>query len=102
MGGSALAAVDFLVVAVVQLGDKIGGKFCLVRICAWLNLESQAQDKGFQTLQALYAIGRDWGRACRSVSCLSAQNDTIFHYLRGTGIVEWLPLFSCSLCSYGE
>lgn len=64
MGGSVLAAAGLLVVAVVQLGDKIGGKFRLARIQAWLNPESQAQDKGFQTLQALYAIGSGgiWGK----------------------------------------
>ena len=85
MGGSVLAAAGLLVVAVVQLGDKIGGKFRLARIQAWLNPESQAQDKGFQTLQALYAIGSGgiWGKGLgQSMQKLSflpeAQNDMIF------------------------
>lgn len=84
-----------MVVAVVQLGDKIGGKFRLARIQAWLNPESQAQDKGFQTLQALYAIGSGgiWGKGLgQSMQKLSflpeAQNDMIFSI-----ICEELGLF---------
>ena len=56
MGGSVLAAAGLLVVAVVQLGDKIGGKFRLARIQAWLNPESQAQDKGFEELGLFGAV----------------------------------------------
>ena len=89
MGGSVLAAV-----AVVQMGDKIG-TFRLARIQAWLNPESQAQDKGFQTLQALYAIGSGgiWGKGLgQSMQKLSflpeAQNDMIFSI-----ICEELGLF---------
>ena len=85
MGGSVLAAAGLLVVAVVQLGDKIGGKFRLARIQAWLNPESQAQDKGFQTLQALYAIGsggifgRGLGSSLQKLGFVpEAQNDMIF------------------------
>ena len=92
MGGSVLAAAGLLVVAVV--GDKIEG-FRLARIQAWLNPESQAQDKGFQTLQALYAIGSGgiWGKGLgQSMQKLSflpeAQNDMIFSI-----ICEELGLF---------
>ena len=60
MGGSVLAAAGLLVVAVVQLGDKIGGKFRLARIQAWLNPESQAQDKGFQTLPGTVCHRKRW------------------------------------------
>ena len=77
------------------MGDKIGGKFRLARIQAWLNPESQAQDKGFQTLQALYAIGSGgiWGKGLgQSMQKLSflpeAQNDMIFSI-----ICEELGLF---------
>ena len=94
MGGSVLAAAGLLVVAVVQMGDKIG-TFRLARIQAWLNPESQAQDKGFQTLQALYAIGSGgiWGKGLgQSMQKLSflpeAQNDMIFSI-----ICEELGLF---------
>ena len=80
MGGSVLAAAGLLVVAVVQLGDKIGGKFRLARIQAWLNPESQAQDKGFQTLQALYAEVK--------LPARGTERHDLLHYLRGTGIVR--------------
>lgn len=90
-----MAAAALLVFVVVQLGDKIGGKFRLARIQAWLNPESQAQDKGFQTLQALYAIGSGgiWGKGLgQSMQKLSflpeAQNDMIFSI-----ICEELGLF---------
>ena len=95
MGLSVVAAAALLVFVVVQLGDKIGGKFRLARIQAWLNPESQAQDKGFQTLQALYAIGSGgiWGKGLgQSMQKLSflpeAQNDMIFSI-----ICEELGLF---------
>ena len=84
MGLSVIAAAALLVFLVVQMGDKIEG-FRLARIQAWLNPESQAQDKGFQTLQALYAIGSGgiWGKGLgQSMQKLSflpeAQNDMIF------------------------
>ena len=84
MGLIVIAAAALLVFLVVQMGDKIEG-FRLARIQAWLNPESQAQDKGFQTLQALYAIGSGgiWGKGLgQSMQKLSflpeAQNDMIF------------------------
>ena len=95
MGLSVVATAALLVFVVVQMGDKIGGKFRLARIQAWLNPESQAQDKGFQTLQALYAIGSGgiWGKGLgQSMQKLSflpeAQNDMIFSI-----ICEELGLF---------
>ena len=98
MGLSVVAAAALLVFVVVQLGDKIGGKFRLARIQAWLNPESQAQDKGFQTLQALYAIGSGgiWGKGLgQSMQKLSflpeAQNDMIFSI-----ICEELGLFGAN------
>ena len=94
MGLSVVAAAALLVFVVVQMGDKIG-TFRLARIQAWLNPESQAQDKGFQTLQALYAIGSGgiWGKGLgQSMQKLSflpeAQNDMIFSI-----ICEELGLF---------
>ena len=94
MGLSVIAAAALLVFLVVQMGDKIEG-FRLARIQAWLNPESQAQDKGFQILQALYAIGSGgiWGKGLgQSMQKLSflpeAQNDMIFSI-----ICEELGLF---------
>ncbi|MDE7113471.1 MAG: FtsW/RodA/SpoVE family cell cycle protein, partial [Acetatifactor sp.] len=65
------------------------------RIVAWLNPESQAQDKGFQTIQGLYAIGSGgiWGKGLgQSMQKLKflpeSQNDMIFSI-----ICEELGLF---------
>ncbi len=65
------------------------------RILAWRDPEAYAQDKGFQTLQALYAIGSGgiWGKGLgQSMQKLDfipeAQNDMIFSI-----ICEELGLF---------
>ena len=82
----------FLFLAISSGG---GGGFRSGRIVAWLDPESAAQDKGFQTLQALYAIGSGgiWGKGLgQSMQKLSflpeAQNDMIFSI-----ICEELGLF---------
>jgi len=61
------------------------GSFRLSRIRVWLDPESDPDDKGFQTLQALYAIGSGgvWGKGLgQSMQKLSflpeSQNDMIF------------------------
>lgn len=93
MGTLAVAAVGILVFVIVSSGGE--GGFRSERIIAWLDPESQAQGKGFQTLQALYAIGSGgiWGKGLgRSMQKLSflpeAQNDMIFSI-----ICEELGLF---------
>lgn len=75
--------------------DGGGVSFRFGRIVAWLNPESDAQNKGFQTLQGLYAIGSGgvWGKGLgQSIQKLSfipeAQNDMIFSI-----ICEELGLF---------
>ncbi len=87
----ALAAI--VVFYAVQTSGQ--GNFRLGRISAWLDPESQSQDKGFQTLQGLYAIGSGgiWGKGLgRSVQKLKflpeSQNDMIFSI-----ICEELGLF---------
>ncbi len=67
----------------------------LARIKAWLDPESYAADKGFQTLQALYAIGsgdyfgKGLGESIQKLGYLpEAQNDMIFSI-----ICEELGLF---------
>lgn len=94
MGLIGVAVVSLLVFAIVNAGDSVEG-FRSARIQAWLDPESQAQDKGFQTLQALYAIGSGgiWGKGLgQSMQKLSflpeAQNDMIFSI-----ICEELGLF---------
>ncbi|MCM1187997.1 MAG: putative lipid II flippase FtsW [bacterium] len=94
MGLCGVAAVSVLVFLIVSSGGELGG-FRSERIAAWLDPESQAQDKGFQTLQALYAIasggvwGKGLGRSMQKLSFLpEAQNDMIFSI-----ICEELGLF---------
>lgn len=93
MAAAGVAAVSLLVFLIVSSGGE--GGFRSERIVAWLDPESQAQGKGFQTLQALYAIGSGgiWGKGLgQSMQKLSflpeAQNDMIFSI-----ICEELGLF---------
>lgn len=93
MGVAGVAAVALLIYLIVSSGGE--GGFRSERIVAWLDPESQAQGKGFQTLQALYAIGSGgiWGKGLgQSMQKLSflpeAQNDMIFSI-----ICEELGLF---------
>lgn len=83
-----------LLIFLITSTDLIGG-FRSGRILAWLDPESDAQGIGFQTLQALYAIGSGgvWGKGLgQSMQKLSflpeAQNDMIFSI-----ICEELGLF---------
>ena len=94
IGVSGVAAVAGLVWFIVQNVDS-GGGFRSERILAWLDLEKYASGKGYQTLQALYAIGSGgiWGKGlCQSIQKLDflpeAQNDMIFSI-----ICEELGLF---------
>ncbi len=94
MGLSAVAAVALLIFVIVSTSAE-GGGFRSERILAWLDPEGHSQGKGFQTLQALYAIGSGgiWGKGLgQSMQKLSfvpeAQNDMIFSI-----ICEELGLF---------
>jgi cell division protein FtsW len=94
IGVTGVAAVIGLVWYIVQNVDS-GGGFRSERILAWLDLEKYASGKGYQTLQALYAIGSGgiWGKGlCQSIQKLDflpeAQNDMIFSI-----ICEELGLF---------
>lgn len=93
MGLLGVAAVGLLLFYIISSGGE--GGFRSERIIAWLDPESAAQGKGFQTLQALYAIGSGgiWGKGLgQSMQKLSflpeAQNDMIFSI-----ICEELGLF---------
>ncbi len=93
MGLGGLAAAAGIVFIAVQTNGQ--GNFRFGRIVAWLNPESQAQDKGFQTMQGLYAIGSGgvWGKGLgQSMQKLKflpeSQNDMIFSI-----ICEELGLF---------
>jgi len=88
-----IALVAGLVLIIVNSGGD--GGFRSARIVAWLDPESQAQDKGFQTLQGLYAIGsggilgKGLGQSMQKLKFLpESQNDMIFSI-----ICEELGLF---------
>lgn len=95
MGAIAAAAVILIVWAIFNtpIIEKVG--FRGERVLAWRDPEAYAQGKGFQTLQALYAIGSGgiWGKGLgQSMQKLNfipeAQNDMIFSI-----ICEELGLF---------
>lgn len=88
-----IALIAGLVLIIVNSGGD--GGFRSARIVAWLDPESQAQDKGFQTLQGLYAIGsggilgKGLGQSMQKLKFLpESQNDMIFSI-----ICEELGLF---------
>lgn len=95
----AVAAAALIVFAIVQMANSQemaeSLNFRGLRILAWLNPEAYADDKGFQTLQALYAIGsggifgKGLGESVQKLGFLpEAQNDMIFSI-----ICEELGLF---------
>lgn len=91
--GIAAAALIVYVIASQEPG-AVGG-FRGARILAWLDPESDPSDKGFQTLQALYAIGsggifgKGLGQSMQKLGFLpEQQNDMIFSI-----ICEELGLF---------
>jgi len=93
VAGAALAV--FIIVKLAESGNTESLDFRGVRILAWLNPEAYADGKGFQTLQALYAIGsggvfgKGLGESMQKLGFLpEAQNDMIFSI-----ICEELGLF---------
>ncbi len=94
MGIAGVAVATLVVVYAVNATNEDGG-FRFARIAAWLDPESQSLDKGFQTIQGLYAIGSGgiWGKGLgQSMQKLNflpeSQNDMIFSI-----ICEELGLF---------
>lgn len=94
-GAAAAALVVFLIVNAASSDNM---SFRGGRILAWLDPEAYADGKGFQTLQALYAIGSGgiWGKGLgQSMQKLGflpeAQNDMIFSI-----ICEELGLFGAT------
>lgn len=91
-----LAALTVLVIVnAAKGGASQTGGFRGTRILAWLNPEAYSDNTGFQTLQALYAIGSGglWGKGLgQSMQKLGflpeAQNDMVFSI-----ICEELGLF---------
>ena len=94
IGAAGVAAVALLIFLIVSSGGGDGG-FRSERILAWLDPEGHSQGKGFQTLQALYAIGsggifgKGLGQSMQKLGFIpEAQNDMIFSV-----ICEELGLF---------
>ena len=89
------AATGF--VMLIKYSDALSG-FRAKRIRVWLDPESDAEDTGFQTLQALYAIGsggvkgKGLGESMQKLNFLpESQNDMIFSI-----ICEELGLFGAT------
>ncbi len=97
---AAIGVVAFAAIAVSWIvtstqGQEGSGNYRFDRVLAWLNPEQFSDDEGFQTLQALYAIGSGgiWGKGLgQSMQKLGflpeAQNDMVFSI-----ICEELGLF---------
>lgn len=90
----AAVGIVALIVTTTQ-GEAGSGNYRFDRVLAWLNPETFSDDEGFQTLQALYAIGSGgiWGKGLgQSMQKLGflpeAQNDMVFSI-----ICEELGLF---------
>lgn len=93
-----IAVCALAVFLIVNAADSDSLSFRGGRILAWLDPEAYADGKGFQTLQALYAIGSGgiWGKGLgQSMQKLGflpeAQNDMIFSI-----ICEELGLFGAT------
>jgi len=85
LGLAGVAAAVIIVVIIVNLGDSSALGVRGTRILAWLDPEAYARGKGFQTLQALYAIGsggifgKGLGKSMQKLGFIpEAQNDMIF------------------------
>lgn len=93
-----IVVVVLIVFAIINSASADGMGFRGERILAWIDPEAYASGKGFQTLQALYAIGSGgiWGKGLgQSMQKLGflpeAQNDMIFSI-----ICEELGLFGAA------
>ena len=99
IGVAGVAAVTGLVyyISQMQMSEDMGFRF--KRILTWLNPEAYADSTGFQTIQALYAIGsggilgKGLGQSMQKLGFIpEAQNDMIFSI-----ICEELGLFGAVL-----
>lgn len=95
MGLTGIAGAALVVFLIVNAAGEGGLGYRGERVLAWLNPEAYVSDTGYQTLQALYAIGSGgiWGKGLgQSMQKLGfipeAQNDMIFSI-----ICEELGLF---------
>ncbi len=94
-GATGLGLVALLVYLIAQSEQTSGMNYRFERVLAWLDPTAYASGKGFQTLQALYAIGsggvfgKGLGESMQKMGFIpEAQNDMIFSI-----ICEELGLF---------
>ncbi len=99
IGAAGVAAVTGLVYYISRMQMSEDMNFRFKRILTWLNPEAYANDTGFQTIQALYAIGsggilgKGLGQSMQKLGFIpEAQNDMIFSI-----ICEELGLFGAVL-----
>ncbi|WP_022761680.1 MULTISPECIES: FtsW/RodA/SpoVE family cell cycle protein [unclassified Butyrivibrio] len=85
ISGSVVGAAAGVVFFVKKAGFNSSMNFRFVRILAWLDPEAYVNDKGYQTLQSLYAIGsgglfgKGLGESMQKLGFIpEAQNDMIF------------------------
>lgn len=85
IGAAGLTGAALLVFLISKASTTEGMNFRSIRILAWLNPELYASGTGFQTLQALYAIGsggifgKGLGQSIQKLGYLpEEQNDMIF------------------------
>lgn len=84
LGILGIGLVLLLVFVISPILVKSGGSFRIDRIEAWKNPEQYADTTGYQTLQALYAIGsggvfgKGLGKSAQKLIIPEAQNDMIF------------------------
>lgn len=95
IGAVCVVGAALLVYMITKMSSFEGAGFRVERIAAWLDPEAYASGKGFQTLQALYAIGsggifgKGLGQSIQKLGFLpEQQNDMIFSI-----ICEELGLF---------
>jgi len=95
IGAIVTALVTIIIFTIINISTSENMGFRSERVLAWLDPEAYAMDKGFQTLQALYAIGsggilgKGLGQSMQKLGFLpEAQNDMIFSI-----ICEELGLF---------
>lgn len=95
IGAVCVLGAALLVYMITKMSSFEGAGFRVERIAAWLDPEAYASGKGFQTLQALYAIGsggifgKGLGQSIQKLGFLpEQQNDMIFSI-----ICEELGLF---------
>lgn len=85
IAGAGVVVVLLAVMLIVRMANGQDGNFRVVRVLAWLDPEAFSNDKGYQILQSLYAIGsggifgKGLGESMQKLGFIpESQNDMIF------------------------